>query len=347
MSTLSVIIPVYNCRKYLESCVASVTAVNACCGSMPVGEIILVDDGSTDGSSRLCDELAAAAGSGSPAIRVIHQANRGVSAARNEGLRVATGTFVLFADADDTLDAQKLAELMEIVSQDATIDMAIFGLTFDYYAGERIYRRDTMCPPVEGKKTYDECTALLAALYNKNALSPLWNKLIRRSIIEDAGICLREDMFLYEDLEFSLRVLARCGVIYLCAEPIYRYRQPPDEGNAGRRLKRIAHIPELLDKIEAALTPICDAPDILLSLHLVLAREKISCATRDETDMVCADFRSWVDTHGLCEAIQNREYGMMLYNGRSTELLIRRSKTRIRHRAANLVKKTIGDFRKW
>ena len=72
MKTLSVIIPVYNCGDYLESCVASIAAVNANCKTMFIGEIILVDDGSTDGSSKLCDQLAAK-GSENCAIRVIHQ----------------------------------------------------------------------------------------------------------------------------------------------------------------------------------------------------------------------------------------------------------------------------------
>ena len=59
MTTLSVIIPVYNCKEYLERCVMSVASVNAFCTDMTVGEIVLVDDGSTDGSSELCDTIVA------------------------------------------------------------------------------------------------------------------------------------------------------------------------------------------------------------------------------------------------------------------------------------------------
>ena len=204
-----------------------------------------------------------------------------------------------------------------------------------------------MLPPAEGRKSADACRAMLYSLYKNNAISPLWNKLIRRSVIEDAGICLREDMFLYEDLEFSLRVLARCGTVYFCREPIYHYRQASDEGNAGRRLKRIPHIPELVGKIEDALVPVGGSDDILLALYLVLAREKISCASREETDTVCDDFRAWIDAHKLYDRIENNRYAMMLYRRQSTKLLLRRRKTKIRHGVANIVKKTIGDFRKW
>ena len=347
MKTLSVIIPVYNSKDYLEDCVASVAAVSADCRTMFIGEIILVDDGSTDGSSELCDRLAATESAKGGGIRVIHQSNRGVSAARNAGLHAATGDYILFVDSDDTVDSRKLAELMQTVGQDTAADMAVFGMSFDYYAGDRVYRQDLMLPPVEGIKTYDECAAMLFRLFKSNAISSLCNKLIRRSVIENAGIRLREDMFLYEDLEFSLRVLARCGTFCFCAEPIYHYRQTADEGNAGRRLKKIAHIPEIVDKIEEALVPFDGQEDILLSLYLVLAREKISCASRDETDAVCGDFQEWIDAHGLFDKIRNSEHGMLLYRGQSAKLLIKRNKTRLRHGIANAVKKTVGDFRRW
>ena len=346
MKSISVIIPVYNCRKYLEDCVATVSEAIAKCRTT-IGEVILVDDGSTDGSSDVCDKLAAALRFENCVIRPVHQENRGVSAARNVGQRMATGEFILFVDADDTVDSQKLADLMETIPQDVPIDMIIFGMAFDYYDGDRIYRQDLMCPVVEGMKTYDECSAILSSLFHQNAISPLWNKLIRRSVIEDAEICLREDMFLYEDLEFSLRVLARCDTVFFCKEPIYHYRQSPDEGNAGRRLKRIAHIPEVVGRIETTLTPFKDATGVLVPLYLILAREKISCATKKEIETVCADFRRWIDEHKLVQEIQNSKYAMLLYRGRSAELLIKKNKTRVRHQIAVFIKKTIGDFRKW
>lgn len=347
MESLSVIIPVYNCKDYLESCVRSIAAVNACCDGMFVKEIILVDDGSTDGTSELCDRLALIYDAGSSVIRVIHQTNKGVSVARNAGLREAKGSFLLFVDSDDTVEPKRLANLMHAVAQDGSIDMAVYGISFDYYSGNRAYRQDIVLPPSEGIKTYNECRGILYSLYRSNVLSALWNKLIRRSVIERTGICLQEDMFLYEDLEFSLRVLAQCRKVCFFTEPVYHYRQPPDEGNAGRRLKRVAHIPEIIDKIEEALIPLGGSEDILLSLHLVLAREKINCATRAETDGVCNDFLSWVDKHQLIERIKSSEYAMLLYRKQSGKLLRRRNRSRIRHRLANAVKKTIGDFRKW
>lgn len=346
MEALSVIIPVFNSREYLESCISSVIAVNAVGATSLIHEIILVDDGSTDGSSDLCDKLASTSFEDC-AIRVIHQHNQGVSAARNVGLRAATGTFVLFVDSDDTIDSEKLAELINIVAQDASTEMVVFGMSFDYYSGDRIYRQDAMLPPVEGIKSLDECRAMLYSLFESNAISPLWNKLIRRNLIQRSGAFLREDMFLYEDLEFSLRILAHCNSVYFYPEPIYHYRQASDEGNAGRRLKRIEHIPDIVDKVEDALVSFGDSNNILLSLYLVLAREKISCASKNDTSVVCDDFKKWIDNHGILNKISDNGWAMFLYENKVAVLLRRRKRAKIRHSIANTIKKTIGDFRNW
>ena len=347
MESVSVIIPVYNCKEFLGNCVTSVTSVNDFCRTVFVREIILVDDGSTDGSSELCDDLSKTSGSGICRIRVIHQNNRGVSAARNAGLGAALGTYVLFVDSDDTVDSRKLADLMQKLEQDISTDMVVFGMSFDYYASNRIYRQERMLPPFMGTKTYDECEANLYNLFINNMLSSVCNKLIRRDVIERSRIRLQEDMILYEDLEFSLRVLAQCRLVHFCTEPIYYYRQVSDESNAGRRLKRIAHIPSVIAKIEDALIPFGDQTDVLLSVYLVLARGKNSCASRKEIDVVCNDFREWIDQRELKSKITNNKQAMILYNGNSNQILFRRKKAKIRHRLANWLKQNVGDFRKW
>ena len=315
---------------------------------MIISEIILIDDGSTDGSAQLCDMIAAQYSTDPCTIHVIHQENRGVSAARNAGLLSASGSFILFVDSDDTVDARKLADLMQNIARIGSVDMAVFGISFDYYsAEERMYRQETQIPPVSGLRSFDECCAFLFRLFCGNALSSLCNRLIRKHVLDESGIQLREDMFLYEDLEFSLRIFAQCDTLFFCQEPIYHYRQASDEGNSQRRLKRVAHIPEVLGKIEAALVPLGDGTDILLSLHLVLAREKISGASKAEARVVCSDFREWINIHGLQQQITGKQYAELLYHQKVLRLLLRREKARIRHRLANWVKRYIGDFRKW
>ena len=102
---VSVIVPVYNARGFLTRCAASALTQD---GAQV--ELILVDDGSTDGSDALCDELAAK----DPRIRVIHQANGGVSCARNAGIAQASGTWLMLLDADDTLLPGALAAMTSL-----------------------------------------------------------------------------------------------------------------------------------------------------------------------------------------------------------------------------------------
>lgn len=119
MLKLSVIVPVYNVAPYLRKCVDSLLTQDLAAEEY---EIILVDDGSTDGSGQICDELA-----NKPSIRVIHQANGGLSAARNAGLAVAEGKYVQFVDSDDYLEPNILGGLIAQCERE-NLDV----LRFDY-----------------------------------------------------------------------------------------------------------------------------------------------------------------------------------------------------------------------
>ena len=337
MTKFSVIIPAYNCESTIENTVNSILA-----SGLPDLEIVIVDDGSKDGTGIICDMLSEKHRN----IRCVHQENSGVSAARNRGIREATGEYIWFFDADDSVDENALCGIADIIGEKAP-DMLIFGISFDYYHDGKIYRRDELLPPVEGNKSIEECNEMLYELFASNALSSLCSRIIKRSIVEQAEICLREDMFLYEDLEFSLRVLAQCSDIFFIREAIYKYRQSEDEGNAGCRLKRIPHIPDLIEKIEKSLADTQDKNRILLSLYLTLAREKISALTKDEISVVFSDFKAWIDEHNLVASIAEREYAMHIYNGDVLKLIYMSRKTKIRHSVANWIKQNIGDFRKW
>ena len=118
MPRLSFIVPVYNVAPYLRKCVDSLIAQD-----YDDYEIILVDDGSTDECPQICDELAAAYEN----IRVIHQENAGLSAARNAGLKVAKGEYICFVDSDDYWEENVLGGLMEQVEREK-LDV----LRFDY-----------------------------------------------------------------------------------------------------------------------------------------------------------------------------------------------------------------------
>lgn len=124
----SVIVPVYNTREYLPAAVSSV--LDQTCGDF---ELILSDDGSTDGSAALCDEYAA----GDSRIRVLHGPNAGAGAARNRALDGAAGEYVLFLDSDDTLAPNALARLDNAIN-DTDADVYFFRLRRVTAAGETI-----------------------------------------------------------------------------------------------------------------------------------------------------------------------------------------------------------------
>lgn len=104
MIKVSIVVPVYNVSQYLEKCLSSI-----CCQAYTNIEIILVDDGSTDNSPRICDEYAL----DDNRIIVIHQNNRGVVAARNKGIEIASGEYVTFVDADDWIDPDHISDLLK------------------------------------------------------------------------------------------------------------------------------------------------------------------------------------------------------------------------------------------
>lgn len=115
---LTVVIPVYNVEKYLSKCIESI--LNQ---TLPVDEIILVDDGSKDRSGEIADEYAAKYNN----IKVIHQENGGLSAARNTGIDAATKEYIAFVDSDDYIDSIMYERLMSQLQQDGA-DISILSM---------------------------------------------------------------------------------------------------------------------------------------------------------------------------------------------------------------------------
>lgn len=336
---ISFVIPVYNCKDYLPACVDSIRAVGA-----EDYEILLIDDGSTDGSSAVCDELAQCF----PEIRVVHQANAGASAARNRGLAEAQGELLLFIDADDSIDS---AALGKVLSDPRCMesDLTIFGLTFDYYHNGKCYRRDPLYFGFDGVMNRNDWGRNFVQLYRDNSLSPVWNKVFKREILQANGLLLDTSMFLYEDFEFVLRYMRHCDTIWNVPQAVYHYRQSEDEGNAGRRLKRIDSIPEFLKPIEASLSALPESVSgeekamVLQQLHLVLAREKIAVSDVPTIRSVCADYRKWSENRLL--PVKQDQFQASLLEGRAHLLYLRNKKTQLRHWVAVRVKALlkIGD----
>lgn len=170
---ISVIIPVYNVEAYLNRCVQSIveqTHQNL--------QIILVDDGSPDGSPAMCDEWAGK----DDRIQVIHQKNSGLSGARNAGLAVADGEYVVFVDSDDYIKNTMLADLLELCNRHQA-EVAVCGYT--RFSGERLTDEELKAsgPTETTVRVYGQVEAMrqLHGWYGE-LYTVAWNKLYKRSL---------------------------------------------------------------------------------------------------------------------------------------------------------------------
>lgn len=190
MSSVSVIVPVYNKREYLARCLDSIANQTA-----KPHQVILVDDGSTDGSGDLCDRYADEYG-----WEVYHTENRGVGAARNYGLDRATGDYISFMDADDKYEPEALDVMSRIGRHDYNIYQ--FG-HYRYLTGPRGIPQARN--PEKGHRG-------LGALISY--VSMVWNKLYKRSFLLDNDIRFREDMPFGEDEIFNYQCVLANGGLY-------------------------------------------------------------------------------------------------------------------------------------
>ena len=160
---VSVIIPVYQAEKFLTECVESVRKQD-----YSELEIVLVNDGSTDRSNQMCEELAAA----DPRIRVIHQNNKGSGAARNAGIKEATGKYLLFLDADDKLDDSSAIRSLAARAEREQADIVIGTYRRWRANGEKV----KCCSNLE-KENPDSAEFRFHGFFQKGTLSYDWGKL--------------------------------------------------------------------------------------------------------------------------------------------------------------------------
>lgn len=231
----SVIVPVYNVADYLPACVDSLLAQR--CDDW---ELILVDDGSTDGKCpALCDRLAA---EHPGLIRVIHQPNGGLGAARNRGIEAARGDYLLFVDSDDTLEPQTLETLAARV-EESRAEMYIFDYCYVTEAGER--PGEPRLSAVSGKPvTLDEEPELL--LDSPSACFRLWH----RSLFADGAIRFPGRVW-YEDLCTTPKALLRAKSIVQLPDRFYRYLLRPGSIMRNDNLRRNLEILNALETTRA------------------------------------------------------------------------------------------------
>ncbi len=209
---ISVIIPVYKVEKYLDECVQSVLQQ-----SFQDFEIILVDDGSPDQCPALCDAYAQRHNN----IQVLHKENGGLSSARNAGLSIAQGDFILFLDSDDYWDDMDALAKLVSAMKDAT-DLVVFSFKKLVENTGNIISGNLENEPVTDFNTNEDC---LAYLIHRGFFSvSAWTKLIRKELLLQNNILFREGAT-SEDIEWSGRVLLACKQVAYVNTDFYVYRQ--------------------------------------------------------------------------------------------------------------------------
>ena len=209
--TVSVIVPVYNCMEYLPRCIESI--LNQ---TYPQIQLVLVDDGSSDGSGEICDAFAAK----DSRIQVIHQNNQGVSAARNAGLDAAAGEYLLFVDSDDHIAAGTIETSVNGFVDD-TIDVVIFGVTKIQGKGNS----QQPLPMEVGIYSTEEMLLGILEDYAGFGGGYPWNKIWRVEAFGSNTEIPRfdKDLYYFEDLEWVVRMLLQLNKANLLPEYLYQY----------------------------------------------------------------------------------------------------------------------------
>lgn len=215
MPLVSVVIPVYNVDQYLHQCVDSVLSQ-----SYKNIEVILVDDGSTDESGRICDDYAAC----NDSVIVIHKENAGLSEARNTGLSIASGEYISFIDSDDWIELNNCSEMVELILKHDSDFVFSDGLCFEdsekKYNIKQSYKRKKQYASDKGIEVFRELQK------NREFQSAvplcLWNIdfLRRNNLSFFPGIT-------YEDMLFTFKAFLSADSVSHCHKPFYhrRYRK--------------------------------------------------------------------------------------------------------------------------
>ena len=226
---ISIIVPVYNVEKYLEKCVNSI--VNQTYKNL---EIILVDDGATDSSGKLCDELAKI----DNRIKVYHKENGGLSDARNYGVERATGDYIGFVDSDDYIDAEMYEKLYEAIKKE-NADVAECNLKIIYPNRVELYTNE---------KYFKVCTKqeyLEEYLKIEKVFGSVWTKLIKSDIAKKLVFPKGK---LYEDTYYAYDLINVADSYVIMDAPYYNYFMRENSITNSKFNPRIFDLIEIVEK---------------------------------------------------------------------------------------------------
>ena len=243
----SVIVPIYNIEKYITSCIESVLSQ-----SFEDYELILVDDGSPDGCPAICDAYAAK----DRRIKVIHKENGGLVSARQAGIRVASGDYVVNLDGDDALLPGALSHMQTVVSE-TNADIATFaykpcvngelGAVAEELVPEGLYDRAAMEQHIFPK--------LLADENMQHMFYFVWGKAFRRELILPHQLQVDTAISLGEDLSCLVPCYLDAKSVYISKIPVYRYTIRNDSISTDFKTQQVTQIETVIKGLQKISAP--------------------------------------------------------------------------------------------
>lgn len=216
---ISIIVPVYNVENYLHECLDSI--INQTYSNL---DIILIDDGSKDDSGKMCDDFAVR----DPRIRVIHKENQGLAQARNSGIRVAQGDYIMFVDSDDWLDVRICEVLIDAIGK-YNVQSSMCAYIKEYpnrsiakilheeavvFSGKEFQRK--LCGPIGSE---------LKNPQNLDCYNSMWGKLYPKLALEGKNVTNTSVIGPAEDLLYNFSLFSDIESIVYIGFPYYHYRK--------------------------------------------------------------------------------------------------------------------------
>ena len=226
MKKVSVIIPIYNMEKYIEKCLN--TLINQTYKNL---EIILVNDGSLDSSLRLCNLYKEK----DSRIIVVDKKNGGVSSARNEGLKIATGDYIMFVDPDDWIDINTIELCVKKFCEISDLDIVIFpyikefginSVKILFFENERLFTGKELEKEVY-YRFFGLKNELMVTPEKNDQFSPIWGKLIKKNLIKNIKFVDIDDIGA-EDTWFNIHLFYNVKKVYYINTVFYHYNKEND-----------------------------------------------------------------------------------------------------------------------
>jgi glycosyltransferase involved in cell wall biosynthesis len=265
MNTLplvSIVVPVYNGERYLESCLNSV--VKQKYSNL---EILIINDGSIDASRIIAEEFAKK----DSRVRVYHGKNRGVSSARNKGIEKASGEFIAFIDADDLVHETYILNLTNALC-DTGADIASNGVTLSKLTDKEFL--NSLVPAGIEYRIYDRKSAILALYSGTLEKGNNGQQVIRQSILKTNNIRFDTSMSIGEDFDFLARLILSSSKIIVDDRQMYFYRV--NENSAVHQEFDTRHYAAIYNVQKAGRLALNDIPELKKTLDSNLAINSIS-----------------------------------------------------------------------